>query len=582
MSGIGTVLDIARGALASSSYGIDITGHNIANVNTIGYSRQAPVQETRQPLLYNGLQMGRGVETTEVLRKTEQVIENRLMQQGSKLAYSTERENYVKILEGIFTENAATGVSSLMNDYWNMWHDISNNPSGASERIALNEYSGLLSEKFQTLNADLKQLETDLTRSIGPEIDRINQLTEEIAILNNEIVGMESSSVANDIRDKRNRLVAQVSESIDVKSFEQENGSLTLVSAKGSILVHGNAAYELALGGVNSDRVEWQSSGGNVDITDHISTGKIGGWLDMRDEVVAKYRLDLDALAKGFIWTTNQQLSQGVGLEAFSSLTTGYKTASAVDAMGSSTSGLSFFDKIEDGSFELSVYDSIGLVDSTVTIPVTGGAAGTTLNELAATIDGVANISAAIVDNQLQISAASDYTFAFSDDSSHALAALGINTYFDGNSAGSIGVNDAVVADLNLIAAARLDGSGLFSSGDNTNAISITDLQFAVTNLSQWTCNRLNGNTEGTITTTIEDGYHAMAGSIGAISVGISRERSFDAEMVNSVTQIRDSISAVSLDEEMTNLIKFQHAYSAAAKLISTADEMLVTLLQVK
>jgi len=250
--------------------------------------------------------------------------------------------------------------------------------------------------------------------------------------------------------------------------------------------------------------------------------------------------------------------------------------------MGSSTSGLSFFDKIEDGSFELSVYDSIGLVDSTVTIPVTGGAAGTTLNELAATIDGVANISAAVVDNQLQISAASDYTFAFSDDSSHALAALGINTYFDGNSAGSIGVNDAVVADLNLIAAARLDGTGLFSSGDNTNAISITDLQFAVTNLSQWTCDRLNGNTEGTITTTIEDGYHAMAGSIGAISVGISRERSFDAEMVNSVTQIRDSISAVSLDEEMTNLIKFQHAYSAAAKLISTADEMLVTLLQVK
>ena len=582
MSGIGTVLDIARGALASSSYGIDITGHNIANVNTIGYSRQAPVQETRQPLLYNGLQMGRGVETTEVIRKSEQVIENRLMLQGSKLAYSTERENYVKILEGIFTENAATGVSSLMNDYWNMWHDISNNPSGASERIALNEYSGLLSEKFQTMNADLIQLETDLTRSIGPEIDRINQLTKEIAILNNEIVGMESSSVANDIRDKRNRLVAQVSESIDVKSFEQENGSLTLVSAKGSILVHGNAAYELALGGINSDRVEWQSSGGNVDITDHISTGKIGGWLDMRDEVVAKYRLDLDALAKGFIWTTNQQHSQGVGLEAFSSLTTGYKTASAADAMGSSTSGLSFFNKIEDGSFELSVYDSTGLVDSTVTIPVTGGAAGTTLNELAATIDGVANISAAIVDNQLQISAASDYTFAFSDDSSHALAALGINTYFDGNSAGSIGVNDAVVADLNLIAAARLDGSGLFSSGDNTNAISITDLQFAVTNLSQWSCDRLNGNTESTITTTIEDGYHAMAGSIGTISAGVSRERSFDAEMVNSVTQIRDSISAVSLDEEMTNLIKFQHAYSAAAKLISTADEMLVTLLQVK
>jgi len=100
--------------------------------------------------------------------------------------------------------------------------------------------------------------------------------------------------------------------------------------------------------------------------------------------------------------------------------------------------------------------------------------------------------------------------------------------------------------------------------------------------ISQWTCDRINGNTEGTVTTTIEHYYHGMVSSIGITSESISRGREYNEVMVNKLGEIRDSISAVSLDEEMTNLIKFQHAYTAAAKLISVSDEMLETLLSTK
>ncbi len=591
MPGVGVVWDIAKDALASSRYGIDVTGHNIANVDTPGFSRQNPIQEAKQPMFYNGLQMGRGVTTTQIVAETDQFIEDRLMQQGSRLAYSTEMEKYTKILESVFTENAATSVSSLLNDYWNLWYDISNNPSGASERIALNEYSTLLSEQFQSLDADLKQLETDLTRMMDPTLDRINQITKEIASLNNQIVGMESNGSANDLRDKRNALVGELSEYIDTNAFEQDSGSLAIVSARGSVLVHGNASYDIKLGGVNGDRVEWQSSGGaTIDITDYITTGKMGGWLDMRDEVVAKYQLDLDSLAKEFIWSTNQQHSQGVGIEAFTTLTAEYGVVSETDAMGSVTSGLSYYDKIQDGSIELWVYDENGDVTTVGGYTINIDADVTQLNDADPLTDDLvsqieaadANITCTIIDGKLEISAANDYTFAFSNDSSNTLAALGINAFFKGNNAGSINVSQNIDLNLNYIATATIDSNGVFASGDNTNANAITGLQFATMDISQWTCDRVNGNMEGTLTTTIDDGYHGMAGSIGTISSGISREKSFDAEMVNNLSQIRDSISAVSLDEEMVNLMKYQQAYTAASKLISTADEMLNTVLDLR
>lgn len=584
MSNIGVVMDIARSALSTSRYGIDVTGHNIANVNTVGFSRQTPMQEAKDPLPLNGLQMGRGVITSQVQREADQYVENRLMQQGSNLAYSTEMEKYINVLEGAFNESSETSIGTILNDYWNLWHDISNNPSGGPERIALYEFSTLLSERFQSLDADMKHLKTELSLVMGPSIERINQITSQVADLNNQIVGSETGSVGGDLLDRRNILVAELSTLIDTNIFEQENGSLDIVSARGCVLVHGSSNYDISWGGTGNSRVEWESSSGaKVDITDYISTGKLGGWLDMRDEVVAKYQLDMDSLAKEFIWLTNSQHSQGVGLQAFDSLTADYAAVSVTDAIGTVDSGLEFYDKINDGTFKLWVYDANGNDVTAGGVDITIDADVTTLNNVAAQIGAAdANISATITNGNLEISAANGYTFAFSGDNSNALAALGMNTFFRGTNAGSISVSDTIAADFNFIAAASIDSNGLFVTGDNSNAVSMTDLQYATMNISRWSCDRINGNTEGSITTSVDDYYHALVGSVGTLSGSISRERSFEEVTMGKLNQIRDSISAVSLDDEMTNLMKFQHAYSAAAKLITTADEMMATLLELK
>jgi flagellar hook-associated protein 1 FlgK len=179
--------------------------------------------------------------------------------------------------------------------------------------------------------------------------------------------------------------------------------------------------------------------------------------------------------------------------------------------------------------------------------------------------------------------ASGDYSFGFSDDEaedSGLMAALGINTFLSGSTAGGIAVSDTIAGNKDYIAAARIDANtGDFAVGDNTNALAIADLQYTSSNIAQWTCNRGSAKISGNLTATVEGYYHSTVGSIGTRSASISRSKAFSEVMVNKLGEIRDSISGVSLDEEMINLIKFQHAYAAAAKLISVSDEMFNTLL---
>jgi flagellar hook-associated protein 1 FlgK len=586
MSSLGLVFDIAKNALSAQRYGLDVTAHNIANVNTPGYSRQSPVYEAKLPFPYGGLLFGRGVDTDTVKRTSDQFIENRLMHQQSELLNSKEMESYMKVLGGIFSENAQTSISDLMAGFWNLWQDITNNPSGSSERTAVYQYSVQLSEQLNLIDTEMNQLDVDLTNTISTGISKINQITRELSEINRQIPGLEAGSIANDLRDKRNDLLSELSGYIDTKAFEQENGSITIVTARGCVLVSGDSSYDLTLGGTNGDRVEWQGSdGNNTDITGYIVSGKLGGWLDIRDQILAEYKLDIDAFAKEFAWSVNLQHSQGIGLAALSTITGTHAVTIMGEELGTGDSGLDYHDKIADGSFKLWIYDSTGAVvgGGATTITLDADVGGTTLASLRDTIDAVANIGASITsDNTLKVDAAAGYTFAFSDDTSNVLAALGINTFFSGSSAGNIAVNDMIGSDINSITGALVNADGSFAAGDNRNAMAVSNLQYASQSISRWTCDRINGNTEGAITTSLEDYYHSLVGSIGITSAGISRDRSFNEVMVSKLSDIRDGISAVSLDEEMTNLVKFQQAYTAAAKLIDTAGEMLDTLLSVK
>ena len=590
--GIGLLLSIAKDALAAQQYGIYVTGHNIANVNTPGYSKQRAVLEARDPAPFGGVVLGRGVNTTEITRNCDQVIENRVMQEKSDLYSFKGMENYMVALEGLFNENTDNSLSNILGDFWNRWHDIANSPSAVPERIALYEHSKLLSEQFNSLDVDLEQLRTDLTNTVDAGVGRVNEITSEIAGLNAEIIVMGVDASANDLKDQRNVLCSELAEYIDMKVFQQEHDSFTIVSAKGVSLVDGDTSYDLELDGTS---VKWQGSGTNeVDITDHISKGKLGGFLEMRDEVVAKYKQDLTELASEFIWAVNEQHSEGVGLSGFSSVTGTYVASTPGNAI--TASGLSYEDKVDDTNktFEIWLFDNVGDPYDTdggtagiqpITITVTPGM---TVTGLETAIDGTTGVQASITNGLFTIGIDTGEvptlgSFAFANDTSNVLAALGINTFFTGSTAGGMGVNSQIGSDKDYIAAAQIDSTtGSFATGDNTNAQAIADLQYSSTQISEWTYDRINGNTEGTSTATIEEYYHSLIGSLGIKASSIKRSSSFSENMVHELETMRDSISSVSLDEEMAQLMQYQHAYSAAAKLFSVADEMMQTLLAQK
>jgi flagellar hook-associated protein 1 FlgK len=682
MSGIGLVLNIAKDALLTQQYAMDIVSHNIANVSTEGYSKQVPTLQASESAPYAGLTFGRGVKLSDITSVTNEFIEKRLQSSTSDLSMMTEKETYMNILETIFTESSNTSISSQFSEFWNALNDLNNNPSGVPERSILIEYGSILSQSFQDTSDDLLKLGIEINNSIDTGVENVNQILDQIADTNRQILLVKTTGTPNDLIDKRTILVKKLADFIDINSYEYDDGSLTVTTSKGFVLVNRQDSYQLDFNGTD---IIWESN--STSITEDIKGGKLGGWLDIRDEIIPKYQSDLDELARSTMFEINSLHSQGVGLTGFTSLTGSYQGTDRTQAMGTEDSGLDFYDRINDGSFKIWLYDSTGAVVGEETIAI--DADFTTMESLSSdistlNINGEIALNASIQGEALSLeidqSTHPGYTFAFSDDSSNILAALGLNTFFKGSNARNMGINDNILADKNYIAAGKIssnighaiasvsndpsttgfvttsgnpngytgtdDGTfniritnggttfrwsrdagpesgdiaigsnilledgvlvsftgaaadfndndtftigvtatsdtyGVFFPGDNTNSLEMANLQYQNVTVKQWTYTRENGGSSRDVTNiTLDEYFHQMVGSIGIDSQSIQREKSYTQTIQEQMSVTRDNISGVSLDEEMANLIKFQHAYMAAAKLITTAEEMLDSILQ--
>jgi flagellar hook-associated protein 1 len=675
MSGIGLVLNVAKDALLTQQYAIDVTSHNIANVSTEGYSRQTAVFTAKQAAPYGGFMFGRGVELQDIVRNTNSFLEQRLQDGQSDLNSVSEQNTYMSVIESMFSENSGQSLSTQLDAFWNSWNDLANNPSGIPERNSLVESATLLSQTFNNLYSDLSKTSNQINNSIKAGVDSINNILTQIAGINSQITAIEATGNANDLRDQRNQLVTELSKYIDVNTYEYDDGNLVVSTGKGFPLVSRSDTYPLNYDG---GRIDWESSvSASVDITDTIDGGKMGGWLEMRDSIIPEYSANLDELAKSVIWEVNKIHSQGVGLEGFSSTTGAYPVLDSGAAIGSASSGLGYSDKITDGSFKLWLYDNNGSPVGSADITV--DADTTSLDDLATqirglSIGGVDALNAEVKDGRLFIgidAAHSGYSFAFSDDTSSALAALGVNTFFRSSGARDIAVNNGILGDKNNIAAARINnnvgpavgedgnvstgiittggpytgsadgtydieitsptdfrwrkdsgvwtagvaigssvalgaegvsvnfngafaagdsysinvkeqtgGHGEFSSGDNTNTLAIADLQDQNVTVKQWSYSGDGKPTSNTVTgATLDECLHTFASTIGIKKQSVQREEQYKQTIQDQLNTTRDNVSGVSLDEEMANLIKFQQAYTAAAKLITTSQEMLSDLL---
>jgi flagellar hook-associated protein 1 FlgK len=344
---------------------------------------------------------------------------------------------------------------------------------------------------------------------------------------------------------------------------------INVILANGVSLVQGVAAWTVEYTTTPGDTVAVLFNGpGGVqqDITDTLVGGKLAALIMVRDKFIPQYQENLDNLARDLISAVNQQHTQGVGLELVAELTGSYVVHDSTDPLNAT--GLPFGDLLTDGSFEIHVErDGFHLAGGTILV-----APGMSLDDLIDAINTNVDVgpylTASLDGNRLHISAnlASD-TFGFARDDSQILAALGLNTFFTGDKAYTLTVNPWVLHRVEYIASGQFDPNGARAVGDNRNALALAALSEAQV---------------GPGNLTFAEAYRRLVTMIGMDAEQADQEALFQQKLVEQLTQMRDAISGVSLDEELSNLIKFQRAYQAAARLISVADELYQTLLSLR
>ena len=234
MSSIFGILNMAGNALLTHQRAINVTGNNIANVNTPGYSRQRLILSPR--VISNsalGL-IGNGVNAEGVERIYDRFVGVQINNESQSLGRWEAQKQILESVEIVFNESQGAGLSEAMNEFWNAWQDLSVTPKGQDERHVLITKGEILASAFKQKHADLTSAQREIDVNIKGAVQEINKLLEEIADLNQKIIDSETSgSTANEFRDQRELVLKELSELIDMSSFEDANGSIKVSLSSG-------------------------------------------------------------------------------------------------------------------------------------------------------------------------------------------------------------------------------------------------------------------------------------------------------------------------------------------------------------
>jgi len=318
--GIFGTLQIAKEALYTNQTSIAVTSNNIANVNTPGYSRQSPVIETWDSQTVGGLVFGRGAKVTDITKSYDQFINNSIIAEKSVLGWWEAKESSMSQVESVFNESNGRGINELLNDFWNTWNDIADSPESMAERTIMQADGQSLSAKFNKMVFDLESIQNDANQRVANVIDQINNITNEIASFNNQILSEEAQgSNANSLTDERSLRVEELSTLIDVQVLNQSNNQLTILTVSGQALVADNESWDLAVqidpDNSNFYSIQHVDKGITRDLTNRIQGGELKGLLEIRDTTVPAYLDKLDFLAASLITEINRLHFQGYGLD---------------------------------------------------------------------------------------------------------------------------------------------------------------------------------------------------------------------------------------------------------------------------
>ncbi len=315
------LFDIARTALTTSQKAVTVTGHNVANLNTPGFSRQEAVVSERPPINGTPGMVGTGVQAVAIRRHVDQFVNRQLTTSRQDLGRLSVSRDELLRLQNIFKDSNNEGIAARLSDLFQGFQDVATNPNELTARSVLLAKAAQLSAGLNQASSELKTAEQSLNFQVKQTVTEINGLARQIAELNDKIVTAEvQGQNANDLRDQRDAIVNDLAQRIDVTTIESTSGALSVFVAQGQVLVEGGTIRALAAVEDSANKgllSVGYSTGGTRPLTidSLISNGKIRSLLDLRDTTVREMQASFDRLAATLVNEVNQIHRQGYGLD---------------------------------------------------------------------------------------------------------------------------------------------------------------------------------------------------------------------------------------------------------------------------
>lgn len=463
MAGLFQALEIGRRALLAHQLTLQTIGHNIANVNTPGYSRQRVEISASYPSITPQGAIGSGIQVNDIIQIRDQFLGVQFRDATKSAGKWQYRQKTLNYIQGLFNEPNENSLGGQLTELWNAFSTLAtetlSETNGPTARLNVVAKANVVINGFNQLAQKLGDQRNALNRDIVLQTDQVNRLTAEVARLNgliqrNEVAG----SRANDMRDARDLLIDNLSVLVDVNTIDKPNGG-NMVQIGGMVIVDGADSFEIGTKTINvngrvTNRLVWK--GTDVELKN--LNGELAGLIEARDKTIPEYIDQLDELARTIVEEVNAIHSTGYG---------------------------------SDGSTGVNFFDPNNLTAATIRL-----------------------------------------NSALNGDGFEKVAASGSAT----------------------------------GEGDNSIALALSDLRSLTV--------------AGNGTMSINSFYNSLVGKLGVeTQEAISFAANYEL-LIHQVDNARQAVQGVSLDEEMTNLIRFQHAYDAAARVITAMDQALETVIK--
>ena len=597
---------------------IQVTGQNITNVNSDYYTRQRVVQSAAYPLHTTPGDIGLGTKVDTIIRIHDEFTFTKLKNASSNKESTAYKEQVLKEIAQRFPDLQDTGLLNDIQNYYQAWNDFASHSYESSQKTNLLNITTTLTNRINDTAYQLKNIHTNINEDIVLAVEEINRIGQQIADINKQIQSVETkggSVNANDLRDKRDQLESTMANLVNISTFKND---IMSDSRYGGSMTDQGRDYTLAIDGVtiiegtnfHPLKLDTQASidgfatiyyelndETRIEMTNKISNGKLGAMLDMRgrnldgegnfvDGTITDFRNNLDTFAQTMIVNTNNIYA----LAAQDSM-----HSQDLKDMDESMTLQNYSSYVKDGSFKVNIYNATGDVVATKEIKID---ASTTMNDTRQGNSIVAQFNSNTDDNGnhnlnddlddyfeaiytydektgmghlgfLPKQAEGEYTISIEDNGTNFAGVFGMSQFFEGNKAANMQVEQSLRAD-----SSKIKGNKAPIDGDNAMANEMIQLQTKQVDFI---------NKDGSIKNESITGYYRyLTSDIASRTESVIALNSTNQSLYASVYSEHQSISGVNMGEELSNLIRFQSSYGAAAKIITTVDQMLNSLLSIK